>query len=146
MDGEGPYRFCQHVRGVLAARRGDANAAKGEIIGWTIHTNLDQLVGDLTTTDGVSLFGVHAGQCCDSFTPIDPIDVISFEWSPVLSGAYEVGYGTDTELMRVWVGDAFGDFDIEDWRAVEADISFQVVPAPPVALTLLVLVGWRRCR
>ena len=108
---------------------GDAGASLGEITSWDVLNSLDELTGDLTETDGTSLFNVNAGQLTQfgPFSDDDPIDVIEFNWSTEQVGPYAVGYETMTESMVVWETDGGDDFGV-DWAVVEADIEFDVIP------------------
>jgi hypothetical protein len=108
---------------------GDPGAGLGEISSWTVLNNLADLTGDLTTTDGKSLFGVNAGQLTQfgPFTDADPIDVIEFNWSTDQVGPYDVGYQTSTESMVIWQKDGNKDVGV-DWAVVDVDFSFDVIP------------------
>jgi len=110
---------------------GGTNAANGHIVDWQVNEDLSFLAGDLTTTDGVSLFNINAGQLTlfGPFSTADPIHVISFQWKPDLIDDYMVQYMTDTQSLEIWEG-SFGDNTSVPWTPVEADISFQVFPAP----------------
>jgi hypothetical protein len=124
---------------------GGVNANRGTIVGWKVNPSLTFIVGDVTTTDGVSLFGTSllqvCGEVCD---PNDPIHVLALEWQPSMSGTFEVHYATatDSRLIAVWEG-----IQLELWTTViEASVSFHVVPVPG-ALALLLpafLMGIRR--
>jgi hypothetical protein len=105
---------------------GDGGAAKGHITGWNVLNNLADLTGDLTTTDGTSLFGVNAGQLTGfgPFTPADPLDVIEFGWTADDNEDFGVTYQTVTESMFVWEpGDGGGEEALE-WLPVEVEIVF----------------------
>lgn len=117
---------------------GGQNASNGQIVTWAILNDLDYLTGDLTTTDGVSLFHTNVGQLSvyGPFFTDNPLDVLTFQWKPSATGAYTVEYATVTEAMVMWEG-AGDDATAVDWATNEAAISFQVVPAPGAA----VLVG-----
>jgi hypothetical protein len=130
---------------------GGVNAAKGTILGWQVENNLGEKTGDQTTSDGVSLFGTNAQQGLgELFVWDDPIDVLSFEWSTEEFGQYSVNYSTSMlEPLLVWeghFGDEFGE--LVEWDHVEAEVVFQVVPAPASALPIagLVLAMTRRRR
>jgi len=132
---------------------GDAGAYKGQILDWQILNDLDNLTGDLTTTDGSSLYNTNAGQLTvftGPFTSDNPVDVLQFEWMPVESGAFEVGYLTDSytegaHTVRVW---EFNDDDAESvvYPVSEAMIEFSVVPGPGGVVVAGALLGWRRRR
>ena len=128
---------------------GGTNAAKGEIVTWEVLNDLDYLTGDLTTTDGVSLFNTNIGQLSvyGPFFTDNPLDVLTFQWQPTQMGEYEVSYDTVTHAMVMWEGEG-DDVHPVDWVTSEAAISFQVVPAPgAVALVGLgALAGMRRRR
>jgi hypothetical protein len=128
---------------------GGLNADKGTIIGWDVLNSLDFLLGDTTTSDGISLFDTTVGQVpSEVFSKADPISVITFHWQPARTGDFEVRYSTwtDPSMFFVWEsGDPLGT----NWTSiVEAAIRFEVVPAPAgiVALigALLVAVRSRR--
>jgi hypothetical protein len=117
---------------------GGLNADKGTILGWEVHCPLDFLFPDVTTTDGVSLFGTTPAQVSGSqaFSNADPIGVLTFEWQPQFLGAYAVHYATRTnvDLFIVWES---GDNDGVYWsRIVEAGVIFHVVPAPGATILL----------
>jgi hypothetical protein len=125
---------------------GDANAANGAILGWTVHNWLDNIAGDMTTTDGVSLFGTYVFQANFDVVGDNPVDVLTFEWQPTVVDAYTVGYTTLTGFEPddagvigvVWEDD--GDFGAGLWPIAEADIQFLVVPGPPTAFAFLAVV------
>ena len=145
------------LAGVIFDTLGGANAMKGQVSGWVFHNDLDFVVGDTTTTDGVSLFGSTAAQLpLLDLVHFDPIDVITFEWSPIEAGTYTVDYATVTaswETMNpgfasIYVGDD-RNFENVDWPIAEAAITFDVVPAPgvaPGALALALVAGAARRR
>jgi hypothetical protein len=115
---------------------GDDGAANGHIVDWEILNSLENLYGDLTTTDGVSLFGTVAGQltCCDPFSTDNPIAVLRVVWLPDLPGEYDVEYHTESESVAdrideaidVWVGPDNASLNRETWPVAEAQISFAV--------------------
>jgi hypothetical protein len=130
---------------------GKTNADKGEIVGWDVLNGLDNLTGDVTTTDGVSLYGTNAGQLTvfGPFTSANPIDVLTFEWSPVQMGTYSVDYQTDTETVLIWEGETKDTAQAVHYDVVEAALSFNVVPAPgagALGLTSMLLLVARRRR
>ena len=108
---------------------GGMNASNGHVTGWTVENQLADLTGDLTETDGVSLFNVNAGQLTafGPFSDADPIDVLSFDWEADVNSGYVVEYTTSTETMVVWKG-PLGDEVGVDWVPIEADVLFQVTP------------------
>jgi hypothetical protein len=131
--------------GAIFDTLGGLNADKGMILGWKVNPSLTFGVGDVTSTDGISLFGTWADQVCGEVCdPNDPIHVLSLEWQPSMSGTFEVRYATatDSRLIAVWEG-----IHLELWTTViEASVSFHVVPVPG-ALALLLpafLMGIRR--
>jgi hypothetical protein len=109
---------------------GDANAEMGQIADWVVLNNLAALTGDLTTTDGVSLFGTNGAQGLDFWVDDDPIDVLTFEWVTDDYAAYTVEYMTSTAQMWIWEGPNTNEGEYVDWPFFEGAISFQVVPAP----------------
>jgi hypothetical protein len=130
---------------------GALNADYGQITDWEVLSHLDQLTGDLTTTDGTSLYDTNAGQLC-TFTNCvhdNPIDVLSFTWKldddAPLDAPFEVTYVTNTHNAAIWAGN-----DQEDAISIpveflfEANVSWTVVPAPPAALLGLACVVRRR--
>jgi hypothetical protein len=128
---------------------GGANSDKGAISGWVVLNNLDNLTGDLTTTDGVSLFGTNAAQLGQGpWADDDPVDVLSFEWATDDYFAYTVEYMTSTAQMWIWEGPNTNEGEYVDWPFFEGAISFQVVPAPATFgfATLGVLAVGRRRR
>jgi hypothetical protein len=120
---------------------GGANADRGMIVDWFVWNNLADFTGDLTTTDGVSLFGTNAQQgLADFVVPDDPIDVISINWATADFSGYEVHYATSMlEPLLVWEGGWDPDGEQVEWSTIEADVSFQVVPAPEGAVIVCAL-------
>ena len=133
-----------------------AGAEFGGITSWKVLNHLEELAGDLTTTDGDSLFGTYAVQLTiyGPFTDANPIDVLTFTWET--EGGYAIADGgepvqctTSTELLGLWVGD---DIDSATWLVVtdhvtEATFGWGVIPTPgSVALlgTGLLTLGGRR--
>jgi len=118
------------------------NGDRGQIVGWEVLNFLSSLTGDLTTTDGVSLFNINAGQLTlfGPFSHDDPIHVISFEWKPDLIDDYVVQYMTSTSALEVWEG-AFDSTVSTPWTPVEAQISFQVFPTPGSVACILAACG-----
>jgi hypothetical protein len=137
---------------------GGIGADSGQIVDWKVLNILDNLTGDQTTTDGVSLFNTTAAQIDGQgpFAEDNPVDVFEFEWAPVVAGAYTVDYETYSHGMgpghehMVVVAIAQEDqYDLyETWPVTEAAISFQVVPAPTavVVAPLGLLAATRRRR
>lgn len=125
-----------------------SNGDLGAIIEWSVPSNLTELTGDTTTTDGVSLFRSTAAQGGGQFVGFsydDPIHVLTFEWSPNVLDDYVVTYNTFSQIdnnpenqIIVWEGEDVEHAEFFFWRIDEATITFQVVPAPGVASFLLV--------
>jgi hypothetical protein len=107
---------------------GDAGASLGEIPSWSVLNDLAELTGDLTETDGTSLFNVNAGQLTafGPFTPDDPIDVLEFNWGTDTEGPYPVSWNTSTESMVIWQKDNGEDVGV-DWAVGEVEVGFDVV-------------------
>ena len=117
------------------------NAANGHIAGWQVLNDLDYLVGDTTTTDGVSLFNTNAAQFPnENFADANPVDVLKCFWQPDVAGDFAVEYATITHEFSAWVtiGDP-ANAVLMTLPVVEADIGFEVVPAPPALLTFTLL-------
>jgi hypothetical protein len=130
---------------------GDGGAANGQVTDWQVNPVLIALIGDLTTTDGVSLFGVTAVQFTIAvFSPDDPIQVITFSWRPSEIGSYSVQYDSSSwnpisvrpehDLAAIWTGTMESEF-LVPWPVTEAQISFNVVPPPTTALTLALSIS-----
>jgi hypothetical protein len=124
----------------------------GSIVDWQVLNHLDDLTGDLTTTDGVSLFNTHAGQLFpfQFWTSGNPVDVLEFTWEPIKAGAYEVKYATETELAAVWAGET-EDAVRPYFADIIHEVSFgwTVIPTPPTfaggaCLALLLAIRRRR--
>ena len=130
---------------------GMRGADQGHIAGWTIHNDLSDLIGDQTTTDGVSLFGTEAGQV-NTFGPFvsdNPIDVITFEWVPDTLAPLDVAYQTVSAIENVHVVLVYEGEDKESalatfYPVTEAAITFTVVPTPPTLLLLAIFTLPRR--
>ena len=133
---------------------GGANAANGQILGWQYHYNLGDLYGDLTTTDGVNLYNTHAGQLAGAFTgpftSANPIDVLTFEWQPLVAGHYDVAYSTESDAdgphtVKVW---EFIDDEetLATYPVTEAAITFTVILTPATAILLAAAGATRRRR
>jgi uncharacterized protein (TIGR03382 family) len=136
---------------------GGLGAHSGEIVDWKVLNLLDNLTGDQTTTDGVSLFNTNAGQLDiqGPFASDNPVDVLEFEWTPLIEGAYMVNYETFSHLspefehmVAVAIAREPSEYDLfEIWPVTEAAISFQVVPAPAtVGLAALGVLAMGRRR
>jgi hypothetical protein len=137
---------------------GSSGASNGQLVDWLILNHLGELLGDVTTTDGVSLFGTVAGDLPgigpDTFW--DPIDVLQFEWTTDEYSNYTVEYDTfsasyatgERGLIDIYLEHAPGDYEAVQWPVVEAAVSFQVVPAPgalvPGAILLTTFASRRR--
>jgi hypothetical protein len=139
--------------GALFDTLGGLNADKGSIVGWQVHEPFYGIGGDVTTTDGVSLFGTVVGQIVGVhpfYSPADPIGVLTFSWMPFDYSPFEIAYDTHTDLMMIWEGDLQdNEPPVEpkyDWDVVEADITFQVVPAPGGAVLIGLLPMLLRSR
>ena len=133
---------------------GGDGADMGFILGWEVLNYLDQLTGDLTTTDGVSLYNTNAGQLTvftGPFTGANPVDVLTFEWAPHEYVHFDVNYATISDIegqqiVVVWEGENWDVVTAVDYPVTEAAISFAVVPAPPAALALLLATAITRRR
>jgi hypothetical protein len=146
---DGPYlAFAASIFDVLGA----AGAEQGHILGWQVLNHLADLTGDLTTTDGVSLFNINAGQLTGSydFSDDNPIDVITFEWAPDSYTDLEVAYDTTTDYngpyIYVWQGEDYWVADIAAYPVTEAAITFTVIPAPATAILFATAGATRRRR
>jgi len=117
----------------------------GSITGWSVLNDLDELTGDLTTTDGDSLFNTNAGQLTvfGPFTSDNPVDVLTFTWEAadgfvIGDGPDVVSYSTDTENVTLWVGDDKESATALDVTGAisEAGFEWTVVPTPASAMLL----------
>jgi len=123
---------------------GGMNADRGGIADWQVLNMLDFQLGDLTTSDGVSLFGTLAGQGPSFnlfFTDDDPVDVLTWSWSTDDFSGYVVQYETSTEGFLIGEGDEPGDID-DSFLArtvFEAKVEFHVIPSPTAASAILFL-------
>jgi hypothetical protein len=141
------------LAGVLFDTLGGDNAAIGSVGDWTVLNDLADIFGDLTTTDGVSLFGTFGVNCFGiQMFPCsldNPIDVLAFEWSTDDYSHYSVDYTTSTNDAAVW-RDLFDEQEFLEVQTNEALISFQVVPAPATlaicawVIAVPALWRWRR--
>jgi hypothetical protein len=103
----------------------------GDITDWKVLNQMDDLTGDLTTTDGDSLFGTIASQSIlfGPFTSDNPIDILQFTWqSNGLVG--DVAYQTHTAAASIWAGDSMDTARLIDVEASEANFGWIVQPAP----------------
>jgi hypothetical protein len=133
---------------------GDAGAYGGHITDWEILNQFDELTGDLTTTDGVSLYNTNAGQLCATFGPCtndNPVDVMTFTWElnedTPLDRPFDVTYLTLTAEAFVKAGDDADDADFIEARIInEAAINWTVLPAPSTALILTIPLALSRRR
>jgi hypothetical protein len=132
---------------------GDAGAANGNVVEWQVNPILLSYLPDLTTTDGVSLFNVHALQGLEQFCLDDPIEVLSFGWTPTQAGVYSVEYQSESwDFVNMKLGHAAiwtGTDNLPSmtpWPVREAVIRFDVVPAPPpiCLIGILMVVGRHR--
>lgn len=135
---------------------GSGGALNGQIVDWEILNDLAEVYGDLTITDGVSLFGTVAadlpGVGPDTF--FDPIDVLRFDWVPDVYEESTAVY--DTFTSSIFTGDAGmvdvflertpGDYELVQWPVAEAQVAIQVVPGPGAGLALVLLGLATRCR
>jgi uncharacterized protein (TIGR03382 family) len=124
-------------------------AGLGGITGWQVLNDLEMLTGDLTTTDGVSLFGTNAGQLTvfGPFTSANPVDILEFTWTS--NGAVgDVAYATNTSAAVLWIGADKDTAVSVDAQWTDADFKWTVVPTPASAALLglggLALVRRRR--
>jgi hypothetical protein len=132
---------------------GGDGAAAGHILRWEVHNGLDELTGDLTTTDGVSLYNTTAGQILvggGPFTSANPISVLSFEWQPDAYAMFDVEYDTlsnieGEQIVLVWAGATKKTASSIQYPVIDAHISFKVIPAPTtLALLAPTLAAVRR--
>ena len=112
----------------------------GSITSWEVKNNLADLTGDLTTTDGDSLFGTNAGQLTvfGPFSSDNPIDVLCFTWTAadgvlIGDGPDTVAYETATSAMVLWVGDDKDSAVSMDANFSDTAFSWTVVPTPASA-------------
>jgi hypothetical protein len=127
---------------------GALNADYGQITDWKVLNNLADLTGDLTTTDGVSLYNTNAGQICATFGPCttgNPIDVLEFTWQlnddVELDAPVEVNYVTLTRNASIMAGQDQNDHDVIPVETIiEAFVPWTILPAPS-ALALAALTA-----
>jgi len=139
MQGEGEFvALSATIFDTLNTLGGDL----GDITSWEVLNDLDELTGDLTTTDGDSLFGTNAGQLTvfGPFTSDNPIDVLSLTWTASEGGGGgEVAYETNTKAAVLWIG-----ADKESAVSVDAeafDTGFGWLVPTPASAALLGLGG-----
>ena len=112
----------------------------GEIVGWEVKNNLADLTGDLTTTDGHSLFGTNAGQLTvfGPFSSDNPIEVLCFTWegAEITEEGRAVSYETATQAMVLWIGEDKDTAVSVDADANDAAFGWFVVPSPASAALL----------
>jgi hypothetical protein len=127
----------------------------GSIIGWEILNDLDNGIGDSTTTDGESLFGTLVAHGIFDITDANPLEVLVFTWQAEDGFVIEVdrddvSYSTSTDWVTIWVEDVVGKptaILVDD--VIEVGFGWGVVPAPGAAGVLgagLGVVAWRRRR
>jgi hypothetical protein len=122
-----------------------AATSSGHIVGWKVLNFLEELTGDLTTTDGVNLFDTHAGQLSVQYQTLDnPVDVFTFDWQPNEYAPLTEIYTTHSRLddqehvAIVW---EYVDHPGKDgltavYPITEAEISISVIPTPATSLLL----------
>jgi hypothetical protein len=88
----------------------DLNGEVGEILSWEVLNHLDELTGDLTTTNGHELFFVNAAQLTvfGPFTSANPVDVLEFTWEAPKDDVGFVDYSTVTSDAVIWIGEQGG--------------------------------------
>jgi hypothetical protein len=123
----------------------------GHIVGWDILEHYDWLTGDLTTTDGFSLYCVTALNFRQLFDQCEPCPIIEFEWQPIAFDGRQAQYVTDTLMIGVIEGGnhchAYPDGDYVEWPVDEALITLDVACAADVnndgALDILDFVAFQ---
>jgi hypothetical protein len=145
-----------NVNAIISAAIFDTIAANrsGQILGWEVLNCLDDLTGDLTTTDGVNLFNTTAGQLTVQYLTLDnPAEVFAFEWRPLEYVPQVESYTTDSGVkdephtVYVWEYiDHPGNAQPYLYPVAEAQISITVVPAPPAAILMLSALAATRRR
>lgn len=130
-----------------------ANPDYGTISGWTVLNSLADLTGDLTTSDGTSLYGTNAGQLClwGPCTMDNPVDILEFTWQLAddvdLDAPVTVTYATDTLIAVVKAGTDHGDAQAYEAEVInEATFGWTIVPAPATLALLAAPVITRRRR
>jgi hypothetical protein len=90
------FAFGASIFDTLGGRGADA----GHIVSWNVLEHFADATGDLTTTDGVSLFGTTAMQfdIQGPFSADNPVAIFEFEWAPDVLGSYVVEYETFSYL------------------------------------------------
>jgi len=123
-DGFGVWGIAALIVDTLAG----PGAANGHILGWRANINLTWLTGDLTTTDGVSLFNSNFGQWsqwpCLAPEPGDPSFLLTFDWQPLIRGSYDVHYQSSTSALQFLYGDCL--FANEPATPVDTQVTFEV--------------------
>lgn len=132
---------------------GSLDADQGQITDWTILNHLADLTGDMTTSDGVSLYNTYIGQLC-TFTVCNhdnPLDVLTFTWEyegDTPEAPFEVSYETLTYEASIWAGkdqDTAVTVPVEILH--EAQVTWTVLPSPAsLALAPFSLLVTRRRR
>jgi hypothetical protein len=116
---------------------GGLNADTGGIISWVIDPRLTLHLGDMTTTDGVSLYLSTAAQqgdpCC---LTSDPIWIMDFTWGTDDYSPRTVEYTTMTYegIAAIWFSS--GNWKYVEWPAIDTTANFAVVPVPGAAFML----------
>jgi hypothetical protein len=113
---------------------GELGAEKGVILDWFIDPRLTFVLGDTTTTDGVSLFDSTLVNVAQFHIYDDPIVAIQFQWSPTTATAHMVEYASATK--SVWLNEGWVPIE---WEVREAVIRFHVIPAPGTAPILAIV-------
>lgn len=146
--GDGPFiAFATAVFNTL----GTTNADKGTIVDWDFPERHLTLVGDTTTTNGVSLFETTVGQLTvgGPITSANPIDILTFEWAPSIYEPLDVAYETDSwqpepHTITVWEGESKPTAINVVYPVTEAAVVFTVIPAPPTILLFTIFTLPRR--
>jgi hypothetical protein len=144
------FAFGASIFDTLGGRGADA----GHIVSWNVLEHFADATGDLTTTDGVSLFGTTAMQfdIQGPFSADNPVAIFEFEWAPDVLGSYVVEYETFSyldvdqhhDVVVLIAKEPFEFINPEEWPVTEAHISFQVVPAPGGMVVLVLAGAWMR--
>jgi len=126
VDGEN----VQGLSAMIFDTLGVLGADTGEIVSWEVLNELAFLTGDLTTSDGTSLFGTNAGQLTQfgPFTADDPIAVLQLDWQPDVLEGQTVLYQTSTSVLQVWEGD-FADPSSIPWNPIDNAVLINVAEA-----------------
>jgi hypothetical protein len=123
---------------------GADGAAMGHIVAWEIHDHFADLHGDLTTTDGVSLYAINAGQLplFGPFSHDNPAAIISFQWQPDVYAPFNAVYQTSSSgqynehTIGVWEDAYDPGEEFAEYPVLESVITITVIPAPPGALLI----------